>query len=102
MIKTSDNTFYYPYNYVKKALQNAEYEEDKQPIIDDLTFLRLYLYKCMNTLISPDEVVEYCSQEYLDTLNRPEYTDERIYDLSSLQKDKYFQIIHYYKGLQLL
>lgn len=94
--------FIFPYDVVKSALAEAEYEEDKESIINDLTFLRLYLYKCMNTLTNSDEVIEYCSLEYLEQLKNAEYTDKRTYSLSSLQKDKYFELIHYYKMLRML
>ena len=94
--------FIFPYQIVKDALNKAEYEEDKLGILEDLTFLRLYLYKCMNALTCPEEVIEYCSEEFLKQLNNAEYIDGRIYPLSSLQKDKYFEIIHYYNMLSML
>lgn len=69
---------------------------------EDSTFMRLYLLKALNTLVSGEEVKDYCTEYFYNILGNYEVDDCRFYPIDTLQKDKFLSMVYYYRGLKSL
>lgn len=64
---------------------------------DDRLFMKVYLAKAKASVISLQELVEYCSSDYVNYLHRISFTDNRVYELDTLDKDRFYKIICFYQ-----
>lgn len=76
-------------------------------IVKDLTHpdaskIRLYLCKAINTLTTVQELVEYCTNDFLQIACTVKFNDKRAYPLASLDKERFLNMVYYHKGLELL
>ena len=63
----------------------------------DRLFMKVYLAKARASVISLQELIEYCSSDYVNYLHRISFTDNRVYELNTLNKDKFYKIIGFYQ-----
>ena len=63
----------------------------------DRLFMKVYLAKAKASVISLQELVEYCSSDYVNYLHRISFTDNRVYELDTLDKDRFYKIICFYQ-----
>lgn len=64
---------------------------------DDRLFMKVYLAKAKASVISLEELIEYCSSDYVNYLHRISFTDDRVYELDTLDKDRFYKIIGLYQ-----
>lgn len=64
---------------------------------DDRLFMKVYLAKAKASVISLQELVEYCSSDYVNYLHRVSFTNNRVYELDTLNKDRFYEIIGFYQ-----
>ena len=64
---------------------------------DDRLFMKVYLAKAKASVISLQELIEYCSSDYVNYLYRISFTDNRVYELDTLNKDRFYKIIAFYQ-----
>lgn len=64
---------------------------------DDRLFLKVYLAKAKASVISLQELIEYCSSDYVNYLYRVSFTDNRVYELDTLDIDRFYKIIGFYQ-----
>lgn len=64
---------------------------------NDRLFMKVYLAKAKASVISLQELVEYCSSDYVNYLHRVSFTDNRVYELGTLDKDRFYKIIGFYQ-----
>ena len=64
---------------------------------DDRLFMKVYLAKAKASVISLQELIEYCSSDYVNYLYRVSFTDNRVYELGTLDKDRFYKIIGFYQ-----
>lgn len=64
---------------------------------NDRLFMKVYLAKARASVISLQELTEYCSSDYVNYLYRISFTDNRVYELDTLDKDMFYRIIGYYQ-----
>ena len=66
-------------------------------VYDDRLFMKVYLAKAKASVISLQELIEYCSSDYVNYLRRVSFTDNRVYELGTLDKDRFYKIIGFYQ-----
>lgn len=66
-------------------------------VYDDRLFMKVYLAKAKASVISLQELTEYCSSDYINYLHRISFTDNRVYELGTLDKDRFYKIIAFYQ-----
>lgn len=64
---------------------------------DDRLFMKVYLAKTRASVISLQELIEYCSSDYVNYLHRVSFTDNRVYELDTLDIDRFYKIIGFYQ-----
>lgn len=64
---------------------------------DDRLFMKVYLAKAKASVISLQELIEYCSSDYVNYLHRVSFTDKRVYELDTLDIDRFYKIIGFYQ-----
>ena len=64
---------------------------------DDRLFMKVYLAKAKASVISLQELIEYCSSDYVNYLYRISFTDNRVYELDTLDIDRFYKIIGFYQ-----
>lgn len=81
-----------PNRVITNFLMNLNIESAK-----DYSFMSNYLNKALSTLCSVEELIEYCSEEFYNYIPKGKLNQVRAYPLSSLQRDKYFELLGMYK-----
>ena len=64
---------------------------------NDRLFMKVYLAKAKASVISLQELIEYCSSDYVNYLHRVSFTDNRVYELDTLDIDRFYKIIGFYQ-----
>ena len=64
---------------------------------DDRLFMKVYLAKAKASVISLQELIEYCSSDYVNYLHEITFTDNRVYELDTLDIDRFYKIIGFYQ-----
>lgn len=64
---------------------------------NDRFFMKVYLAKARASVISLQELIEYCSSDYVNYLYKISFTDNRVYELDTLDKDRFYKIIAFYQ-----
>ena len=64
---------------------------------NDRLFMKVYLAKARASVISLQELIEYCSSDYVNYLYKISFTDNRVYELDTLDKDRFYKIIAFYQ-----
>lgn len=81
-----------PNHTISKFLLGLNIESSK-----DYSFMSAYLNKALSTLCSIEELIEYCSEDFYYYTTKGKINQVRAYPLSSLQKEKYFELLGMYK-----
>lgn len=68
----------------------------------DRDFMIKYLSKALRCLTSLDEVCEYCTEDFARILYQIKVNDERAFPVETLQKEKFLEMVYFYKGLKIL
>lgn len=95
----------HPTTYIKDIMSNFICDNENtqlDKILEDMRFLSLYLYKVKYTVTSLKECIEYAGEDYCKSLRGRDFDDKRAYALGTLNKEKYFELINFYKGYNLL
>ena len=66
-------------------------------VYDDRLFMKVYLAKAKVSVISLQELIEYCSSDYVNYLHKISFTDNRVYELDTLDIDRFYKIIGFYQ-----
>lgn len=73
------------------------YSDIANKVHDDRLFMKVYLAKAKASVISLQELIEYCSSDYVNYLHRISFNENRVYELDTLDKDRFYKIIGFYQ-----
>lgn len=87
----------------KLSIKIAKFTKSLMPLTDpDSHRMLMYLNKACNCVVSEAELDEYCSPEFKQYLGRATIDPTRVYPLSSLKKEEFYDMYYFHKGVNLL